>query len=567
MEMVEIAMKPMQLLNTPLFNKGTAFTKEERDEFGLHGLLPFHISTLEEQVERRYENFKEKPDQLSKYMFLSSLQNRNEILFYRLVSEHVSEMVPLIYTPTIGDVSEHFSILYRQHRGLYLSYPLKDKLDDMIASWPTDTIDVIVVTDGERILGLGDVGVGGMAIPQGKLALYTLFGGIHPGRALPIMLDVGTNNQKLLNDPLYLGWRHPRVSGEDYIQFVDLFVKAVKKRFPKVLLQWEDFARPHARPLLEKYRDQICSFNDDIQGTASVALAAILGAVKLAKGKLKDQKIAMLGGGSAGLGIAELIVQAMQLEGCSEAEARKNFYIVDIDGLIHTQMPRVYPEQKKFAQEIHALKNWQIVDPAKISLLDVVKNAKPTVLIGVSTQPNVFTEEIVKAMAISVERPIIFPLSNPTSRSEATPENLIRWTNGKAIIATGSPFAPVDFHGKKIHIAQCNNVYIFPGVGLGVVACKAPKVIDKMFIKAAQLLSEHAPMLKDPAAGIFPSLEDLQSVSRKIAIAVGHIAEEEGLVPKSSEKEIQQRVDQQIWFPEYPIYIRKKKYTAPGLKM
>jgi malate dehydrogenase (oxaloacetate-decarboxylating) len=559
MEVIELAMKPLELLDTPLYNKGTAFTKEERDSFGLHGLLPFHISTLEEQVERRYENFKDKPDQLSKYIFLSSLQNRNEILFYRLISEHISEMVPLIYTPTVGDVSLHFSILYRQHRGLYLSYPLKEKLDEMIASWQADDVDVIVVTDGERILGLGDVGVGGMAIPQGKLALYTLFGGIHPGRVLPIMLDVGTNNQKLLNDTLYLGWRHPRVTGDDYYNFVDLFVKGIKKRFPKVLLQWEDFARPHARPLLEKYQNQICSFNDDIQGTASVALAAILGAVKLAKSKLKDQKIAMLGGGSAGLGIAELIVQAMRLEGCSETEARKNFYIVDIDGLIHTQLPHVYPEQKKFAHDIHSLKNWQIYDRGKITLLEVVKNAKPTILIGVSTQPNVFTEEIVRTMAGYAERPIIFPLSNPTSHSEAKPEDLIHWTNGKAIIATGSPFAPVNFKGKKFHIAQCNNVYIFPGVGLGVVACKTPKVIEKMFIKAAHVLSEHAPMLKDPTASIFPSLENLRDVSREIAIVVGHVAEEEGLVSKSSPKEIEQRVDQKMWYPEYPICIRKNR--------
>ncbi len=554
MEVIELAMKPLELLDNPLYNKGTAFTKEERDSFGLHGLLPFHISTLEEQVQRRYENFNDNPDPLSKYIFLSSLQNRNEILFYRLVSEHLSEMVPLIYTPTVGDVSLHFSMLYLQHRGLYLAYPLKDKLEEMIANWTTDDVDVIVVTDGERILGLGDVGVGGMAIPQGKLALYTLFGGIHPSRVLPIMLDVGTNNQKLLNDVLYLGWRHPRVTGDDYYHFVDLFVKGIKKRFPKVLLQWEDFARPNARPLLEKYRDHICSFNDDIQGTASVALAAILGAVKLAKVNLKDQKIAMLGGGSAGLGIADLIVQAMKLEGCSEADARKNFYIVDIDGLIHTQLPHVYPEQKRFAHDVNELKNWQISDRSKVTLLDVVKNAKPTILIGVSTQPNVFTEDIVRTMASNTERPMIFPLSNPTSRSEAKPEDLIRWTNGKAIIATGSPFAPVDFNGKKHHIAQCNNVYIFPGVGLGVVACKTARVTEKMFIKAAHLLSEHAPMLKDPTAGIFPALEDLRNVSREIAITVGHVAEEEGLVPKSSPQEIEQRVDQKIWYPEYPIY-------------
>jgi malate dehydrogenase (oxaloacetate-decarboxylating) len=562
MEIVELAMEPLDLLNTPLYNKGTAFTQEERDAFGLHGLLPFHVSTLEEQVQRRYENFKNKPDQLSKYTFLSNLQNRNEILFYRLLFEHLSEMVPLIYTPTVGDVSVQFSMLYRQHRGLYLSYPLKDKLGEMVAGWPMNDVDVIVVTDGERILGLGDVGIGGMSIPEGKLALYTLFGGIHPGRVLPVMLDVGTNNPKLLKDPLYLGWRQPRVTGADYDNFVDLFIKAIQQRFPKVLLQWEDFARPHAHPLLEKYRNQICSFNDDIQGTASVVLAAILGAVKLTQGQLKHQKIAILGGGSAGLGIAELIVQAMKLEGCDEVESRKNFYIVDIDGLIHAQLPRLYPEQKKFAWDIHALKHWQILDPGKITLLDVVKNAKPTILIGVSTQPNVFTEEIVRTMASYTERPIIFPLSNPTSHSEAKPEDLIHWTNGKAILATGSPFDPVEFKGKTYAIAQCNNIYIFPGVGLGVVACKTAKVSENMFIKAAHVLSEHAPILKDSKASIFPSLEELRYVSRQIAIAIGHIAEDEGLVPKSSPQEIRQRVDQKMWHPEYPIYKRKSACKA-----
>ncbi len=559
MDIVELSMEPLELLYTPLFNKGTAFTNEERDAFGLHGFLPFHVSTLEEQVERRYDNFKKRTNELAKYSFLSSLQNRNEILFYRLVAEHVSEMVPLIYTPTVGEISRDFSILYRQHRGLYLSYPLKDKLGEIIANWPTGDIDVIVVTDGERILGLGDVGVGGMAIPQGKLVLYTLFGGIHPSRVLPIMLDVGTNNQSLLDDPLYLGWRDRRVGGDDYYDFVDLFIKQIKKRFPKVLLQWEDFARPNARPLLEKYRDQICCFNDDIQGTASVVLAAILGAVKLAKGRLKEQKIAMLGGGSAGLGIAELIVHAMMLEGCSEEEARKNFYIVDIDGLIHTELTQAFADQKKFAHDFNSLKDWQISSSGKITLLDVVKNGKPTILIGVSTRPNVFTEEIVRTMVSYVDHPIIFPLSNPNSHSEAKPEDLLRWTNGQAIIATGSPFPPVDFNGKKIVIAQCNNVYIFPGVGLGVVACKTPKVTEKMFIEAARILSKHTPLLKDLNGGLFPSLEDLRSVSREIAIGVGHVAEEEGLVLKSSQREIEQRVDQKMWYPKYPTYTARRE--------
>jgi malate dehydrogenase (oxaloacetate-decarboxylating) len=550
---IELSLKAGEILNNPLYNKGTAFTMQERDALGLHGFLPFHVSTIEEQTERRYQNFKERKDDLSRYIFLSSLQNRNEILFYRLVSEHVSEMLPLIYTPTVGDVSTHFSILYRQHRGIYLSYPLQDKIAEIFDNFPREDIEVIVVTDGERVLGLGDVGVGGMAIPQGKLALYTLFGGIHPGKVLPIMLDVGTNNQTLLKDPLYLGWRNPRITGAEYDAFVDTFVTQIKKRFPKALLQWEDFAKPHARPLLERYRDQICSFNDDIQGTAAVALAALISAVKHAKGKLKEQKIIMFGGGSAGLGIAGLILDAMMLEGCSESQALENFYILDIDGLLHTGLKSMDPEQKRYARSSAEVKSWQIPHE-KINLLDVVKHAKPTILIGVSAQPHAFTEEAIKMMASHTARPIIFPLSNPTSKAEATPEQLIRWTEGRAIVATGSPFNPVVYNGRTYRIAQCNNVYIFPGIGLGVVACGAPKVTETMFIKAADVLSDHSPMLKDAAAALFPPFEELRSISRKIAIAVCKLAEGEGLVPKSSESAIAAKVDAHMWMPNYPLY-------------
>ncbi len=558
MDSIELNLPPDQILNDPLINKGTAFTQEERDALGLNGFLPFRVASLEEQMKRRYENFQHKSDQLSKYTFLAALQNRNEILFYRLVYEHLSEMVPLIYTPTVGDVSLHFSTLYRQHRGVYFSYPLQDKIHEVIDRISNKEVDVIVVTDGERILGLGDVGIGGMAIPQGKLALYTLFGGIHPSRTLPVMLDVGTNNPDLLNDPSYLGWRHPRITGDEYDSFVDTFVRAIKKRYPKVLLQWEDFAKPHAAPLLSKYKDQICSFNDDIQGTAAVTLGAILSACKAAGEKLKDQKIALLGGGSAGLGIAHLIVQAMKLEGLTEQQARRNFYVVDIHGLLHTRLPKMEVTQREFAQDAQEISNWKVKDPNHISLLDVMENAHPHVLIGVSTQTGAFTEEIVKRMAKHTERPIIFPLSNPTSKSEAKPQDLIKWTDGRAIVATGSPFAPVDYSGKKYLITQCNNVSIFPGVGLGIVACKSPKVTEKMFIRAAHVLSEHSPLVKDPSSTLFPTLEGLRDVSRAIAIAVVQVAQEEELIDKTSLQEIEQMVDQKMWFPNYPIYKRKK---------
>lgn len=554
MKYVELSLRPEEILNNPLYNKGTAFTKEERDSLDLHGLLPFHVSTLEQQVMRRYENFKERKDDLSKYIFLSALQNRNEILFYRLVYEHITEMLPLVYTPTIGDVSLHFSILYRQHRGIYLSYPLQNKIKEIIANLSHEEVEVIVATDGERILGLGDVGIGGMAIPQGKLALYTLFGGIHPAKVLPVMFDVGTNNQKLLNDPLYLGWRHPRVTGAEYDAFIDAFVSEVKTRFPKALLQWEDFAKPHARPLLERYRDQICSFNDDIQGTAAIALSAMISAVRISGTKLSDQRVVIFGGGSAGLGIANIVLQAMKLEGCTEAQALQKVYIIDIDGLIHNQLERIDAEQKRFARDFVELQSWQRSSADKITLLDTVKNAKPTILIGVSAQPNAFDEEVVKAMASYSKRPIIFPLSNPTSRSEATPNHLIQWTQGKAIIATGSPFAPVEYNGRKYPIAQCNNVYIFPGVGLGVVACSSPKVTERMFVEAALVLSNHAPSLKDPSASLFADFEKLRSISREIAIAVCRVAQEEGLVPKSSQQETERKVDERMWFPDYPLY-------------
>jgi malate dehydrogenase (oxaloacetate-decarboxylating) len=536
-------MKGLDILNNPMLNKGTAFTQKERDELGLNGMLPCHISTIEEQVARRYVNFCEQSGDLAKYIFLSALQNRNEVLFYRLVSEHISEMLPYIYTPTVGDVSTRYSLLYKGDRGTYLSYLHKDKIEEIIEGIPRENVDVAVITDGERILGLGDLGVGGMAIPLGKLALYTVFGGIHPTRTLPIMLDVGTNNEELLQDPLYIGWKHRRITGAEYDAFVDRVVNALKKRFPRMLLQWEDFARPHAKPLLDRYRKQICSFNDDIQGTAAVALSAVLSAVKITRSHLKDQRIAVFGGGGAGLGICDQLLQAMMAEGVSEEEAKQCFYVVDRFGLIHTQLSEADAEQRRFARDHAMMKHWKVADVNKITLLDVVKHVHPTILIGVSAQGGAFTEEIVREMATHVQRPTIFPLSNPTSHCEATPEQLIEWTQNRAIIATGSPFPPVQYHDETYKIAQCNNVYIFPGLGLGVIASGAQEVTQEMFLIAANVLSDHSPMLKNPKGGIFPAFESLREVSKQIAIAVASSV--------IGEAEAKKRVSETMWFPTY----------------
>ncbi len=545
---------PEHILSDPLLNKGTAFTVEERDHLKLNGLIPYHVSTLEEQVQRRYQNFKAQTTDLTKHLFLSALHNRNEVLFYRLVSEHITEMLPYIYTPTVGDVSLHYSYLYTEPRGIYLSYPQRDKIEEILNNISRDEIDVIVVTDGERILGLGDLGTGGMAIPVGKLTLYTLFGGIHPGRTLPIMLDVGTNNPTLLNDPLYIGWREKRISGKEYDSFIDRFIKAIKKRYPKVLLQWEDFGREHAQPLLEKYRHQICSFNDDIQGTASVALASLLTAIKMNHADLHQQKIVIFGGGSAGIGIANHFLGAMIAAGITKEKALQELYIIDIHGLVHQGLPEVPSHQKLFVRSQSEISKWKVPNKSMITLLDVVKEVRPTVLIGVSAQPGVFNEEVITTMAQYVERPIIFPLSNPTSKCEAHPADLLQWTKGKAIIATGSPFGEVAYEGKKIQIAQCNNVYIYPGIGLGVIACKAKEVSETMFYKAAEILSQHSPMLKAPQGTLFPSFEKLREISREIALAVVKVAQDEGLSPKTDEKARKKMIDAASWQPVYPKY-------------
>jgi malate dehydrogenase (oxaloacetate-decarboxylating) len=524
----------MDLLDRPLLNKGTAFSGTERADFGLEGLLPPQVETLEEQTVRAYEAFRRKTDELERHIYLRALQDTNEVLFYKLLLDHIEEMTPLIYTPTVALACEQFSQIYRRPRGLFISFPLRDSIPALLRNRPNKDVDVIVVTDGERILGIGDQGAGGLGIPIGKLSLYTLIGGIRPERTLPIVLDVGTNNKERLNDPEYLGWRHERITGQDYFDFVDQFVQAVKQELPGACLQWEDFATPHARPILQRYRDQLLTFNDDIQVTSAVVLGAILGAVNVTGKSLKDQQIVMLGAGSTGIGVADGLREAMKEEGLSEREARSRFFVIDKDGLLHSGRKDLTSEQNVYAQPEDRVSGWPRSSNGHTGLADVIGKINATILIGLSTVGGAFSEPIVREMARKVDRPIIFPLSNPTSKSEATAEDLIRWTDGRALVASGSPFSPVKFDGRKIPITQCNNVYIFPGMGLAVVASRAQRVTEPMMLAAARTLGANSPALKDPSASLLPPLTDIRRVAAEIAVAVGIEAQRTALLRRSA---------------------------------
>jgi malate dehydrogenase (oxaloacetate-decarboxylating) len=540
------------LLNYPLFNKGTAFPGQERRELGLLGLLPPHIDTLETQVERAYEAFCGKPTDLERHIYLRALQDENEVLFYRLMQEYIGETMPVVYTPTVGEACQRFSHIYRHPRGLFIAYPERGHIDELLANTPQRDVEVIVVTDGERILGLGDQGAGGMGIPIGKLALYTLCGGIHPARTLPVLLDAGTDNPDLLNDPLYMGWRHPRVRGTEYDAFVERFVQAVMRRYPNVLLQWEDFAQANAGPLLERYRDRLCTFNDDIQGTAAVVTGTVLAAVKATGTRLRDQVVAVFGAGSAGCGVGEQLCAAMIRDGLSEAEARSRFYLIDRPGLLREGLSGLPPFQQAFVQAAERLAGWRLDQAGTIGLAEVVSNAKPTILIGVSGVAGAFTETIVKAMAGQVPRPIILPLSNPTSRSEALPAQILAWTEGRALVATGSPFADVVWEGRTIPIPQCNNSYIFPGLGLGVLSVGAHRVTPGMFMAAAQALADASPAAIAPDAPLLPPLSAIRTVSRLIALAVAKEAIAAGVAAHSSDVGLERLVDERMWAPAYP---------------
>ena len=532
------------LLDNPLLNKGSAFPQSERREFGLLGLLPLHCSTLEEQLARTYENYRRKDSDLERYVFLTALQDRNETLFYRLLQEHMTEMMPIIYTPTVGEGCRRYSHVFRRPRGLYISYPDCKEIPALLDNAPSQEVNVIVVTDGERILGLGDLGVGGMGIPIGKLSLYSVCAGIHPATTLPIMLDVGTDNPELLDDPLYLGWRHTRVRGQEYDTFIEAFVEAVKQKFPRVLLQWEDFSKQNAARLLERYRDRLCTFNDDIQGTGAVTVAGLLAAMKVLGSTLGEQRIVILGAGSSAIGICNQIVAAMVQEGCSEQEVRQQLWLVDSKGLVHDGRRDLEKSKQKYARPAAS------VEAVGLSFLDVVKNIHPTILIGTSGQHGAFSEDVIREMVQHVERPVIFPLSNPTSKSEATPSDLLNWTAGRALIATGSPFPAVGHNGRLIKIGQCNNAFIFPGVGLGVIATGAHRVTDVMFSAAARVLSEFSPALSDPDGPLFPPLEVVREVSYRVALAVGTEAIRAGLTSIKLES-LEHAISDKMWNPQY----------------
>ncbi len=549
---LKISLRGSALLRDPLLNKETAFSHHEKGIFNLYGLLPENTETIEQQLERCNNAYSAKNSYLEKHIYLRALQDRNEILFYRFIITNLTEMMPIIYTPVVGEACQNFDKIYRSPRGLFISYPEREQMDSILQAVKSHRrVKVIVFTDGERVLGLGDQGVGGLGIPIGKLSLYTVCGGINPANTLPIILDVGTNNQEKLNDPEYLGWRHPRITGKKYADFVDHFVQSVKKHFPHVLLQFEDFAQQNAYPLLERYRDQLCTFNDDIQGTAAVALAAIIAATNVTNSKLKDQKIAVFGAGSAGCGISEQIIKAMTHQGLSPEDARAQFYLIDKNGLLDDSMQDLLDFQRPFARTKNSLDHWTCEQPGKISLLDVVNNAQPTILLGVSAQPNQFTETIVKSMNKYCERPIIFPLSNPTSKAEATPCDLLTWTSGNALVATGSPFESVVIGTQKLKIDQCNNSYIFPGIGLAVVAGHARRVTDGMMMAAAIALSELAPSLTKDVYGLLPDLSNIRNVSQHIASAVILQGILEGHIDPIDKASIKQAIKKTMWFPEY----------------
>ena len=547
---IEVAKRGKEMLWDALLNKGTAFTQEERDTFKLNGLFPSEVNTIEQQAERTYVAICRKTIPLEKYIGLADLQDRNETLFYKLLTEHIVEFMPIVYTPTVGEAGFHFSHIFRRGRGVWITPDHRGRIKEILGTFAKPYVRLIVVTDGERILGLGDQGAGGMVIPIGKLALYAACAGLHPSVTQPIAIDIGTDNRHLLDDPLYLGYPHERLRGEEYYSLIDEFVEAVKECFPEALLQWEDFKKVNAFDLLAKYQDELLSFNDDIQGTAAVTIAGLVAACRVMGGQLSEQKIAILGGGAAGVGIAQQLRGAFEREGKSADEITRSIAILDSRGLIHTGREGLDEHKKEFAWP-HELATEHGLNPEeKIDLEQLAAAMKPTMLLGISGVPGTFTEGMIREMAKHCERPVIFPMSNPTDKTEALPVDLVEWTEGRALIATGSPFESIQYEGRTIHVSQANNVYIFPGVGLGALAARATKVTDPMLTAAGRSLADQVSE-EDLAAGkLYPPLADMRKITRNIAEAVAQQAFDEGLA--QAEGDVADLVDELIWEPAYP---------------
>ena len=543
------------LLQAPLLNKGSAFSRRERELFNLAGLLPPRYESIDEQAERAYMQYSSFRTDLNKHIYLRNMQDHNETLYYHLVTAHIEEMMPIIYTPTVGDACERFSDIYRTSRGLFISYADRHQIDDILHNATKNRVKIIVVTDGERILGLGDQGIGGMGIPIGKLALYTACGGISPAYTLPVMLDVGTNNEELRNDPMYMGARHERISQQEYDEFLECFVNAVGRRWPYAMLQFEDFAQANATPLLERYREHICCFNDDIQGTAAVTVGTLLAASRVNGIKLSQQRVVFVGAGSAGCGIAEQVIARMVFEGIDESQARSQIYMVDRLGLLTDGTEGLRNFQAKLVQRTDALANWSYSGDFP-SLLDVMNCAQPGILIGVSGQAGLFTEAVIRAMYKACPQPIVFPLSNPSKRIEAVPQDIIEWTDGNAIVATGSPFDAVEYEGKQHLIPQCNNSYIFPGIGLGVVAANINLISDEMLMAASDELAASSPLANTGEGGLLPPLTEVAALSKKIAFAVARVGREQGLGMDVFDAQLEARIERNFWSPKYRRYKR-----------
>lgn len=541
------------LLAISQLNKGTAFTHQERLNFNLIGKLPAHIETLEEQVNRAYHQFSSYHEPINRNIFLNQILNTNQILFYKLVSEHLEEMLPTIYTPIVGNAVQQFHLKFLQPRGIYITYEDLPYIDDLLNNRSNPDIQLIVASDGEGVLGIGDQGIGAMMIPIAKLMVYSAIGKINPMTTLPIMLDLGTNNQKLLESPFYLGSRYERISGKKYDEFMDIVVNAIKKKFPHAFLHWEDFGRHNADRNLKKYRHKICSFNDDIQGTGVVAVAAILAAIRRTKVPFEDQRIVVFGAGTAGMGVTHQIYKTLRRLGLSQLEARRRFWLVDREGLITEHLPNIHHNHESYVRTQNELTNWNVQDKTHISLLETITHVKPTILIGASALPQAFSEAIIKEMASHVEHPIIFPLSNPTERIEATPKDLLEWTNGKALIATGSPFEPVDYNNETFIISQCNNFLAFPGLGLGVLAVKATRVSNNMLWAASEALSEYT---RFQPHTLLPNIHQSIDASRQVAVAVAKAAIREKLTEVTDETLVDGLIDAIRWEPQYLPYKR-----------